>query len=217
MCARESGKGRKPWRPRYSRPFSPSSSASAAASPISGAPTRLLDLIFPVARGQRRGGGRQSAPARHDPPVAVHRPGADHPRRLPDLSGRRDALPLLPRPGGDNFVGLANYPWAFGDREFRNSILNNLLWLAVVPAACTFLGLVIAVLTDKHLVGHHRQEPDLPAARHLLRRRQRDLEVHLRVSRRGPDADRHPQRHHPGSRRHSRRSGYRCRSGTTSS
>ena len=48
-----------------------------------------------------------------------------------------------------NFVGLANYQWAFGDREFRNSILNNLLWLAVVPAACTFLGLVIAVLTDR--------------------------------------------------------------------
>ena len=50
---------------------------------------------------------------------------------------------------GQNFVGLANYQWAFGDREFLNSILNNVLWLAVVPAACTFLGLIIAVLTDK--------------------------------------------------------------------
>jgi alpha-glucoside transport system permease protein len=50
---------------------------------------------------------------------------------------------------GENFVGLANYSWAFGDREFRNSIFNNLLWLLVVPAACTFLGLVIAVLTDR--------------------------------------------------------------------
>lgn len=50
---------------------------------------------------------------------------------------------------GDAFVGLANYQWALGDREFRNSILNNFLWLLVVPAACTFLGLVIAVLTDK--------------------------------------------------------------------
>jgi alpha-glucoside transport system permease protein len=36
---------------------------------------------------------------------------------------------------GENFVGLANYSWAFGDREFRNSIFNNLLWLLVVPAA----------------------------------------------------------------------------------
>jgi alpha-glucoside transport system permease protein len=50
---------------------------------------------------------------------------------------------------GKAFVGTANYSWAFGDREFRQSIFNNILWLAVVPAACTFLGLVIAVLTDK--------------------------------------------------------------------
>jgi alpha-glucoside transport system permease protein len=51
--------------------------------------------------------------------------------------------------GGEGFVGLANYQWALGDAGFQNSILNNLLWLLVVPAACTFLGLVIAVLTDK--------------------------------------------------------------------
>ena len=30
---------------------------------------------------------------------------------------------------GENFVGFANYAWAFGDREFRKSIFNNLLWL----------------------------------------------------------------------------------------
>lgn len=51
--------------------------------------------------------------------------------------------------GGQNFVGLSNYSWALGDREFRQAIFNNLLWLLVVPAACTFLGLVIAVLTDR--------------------------------------------------------------------
>ncbi|MBE7184025.1 MAG: sugar ABC transporter permease [Methylobacterium mesophilicum] len=51
--------------------------------------------------------------------------------------------------GGTNFVGLSNYQWALGDREFRNSIFNNFLWLLVVPAACTFLGLIIAVLTDR--------------------------------------------------------------------
>ncbi len=50
---------------------------------------------------------------------------------------------------GDDFVGLSNYLWALGDREFRNAIVNNFLWLLVVPAACTFLGLVIAVLTDR--------------------------------------------------------------------
>ena len=50
---------------------------------------------------------------------------------------------------GDAFVGLDNYRWALTDSEFRQSIFNNILWLAVVPAACTFLGLVIAVLTDR--------------------------------------------------------------------
>jgi len=51
--------------------------------------------------------------------------------------------------GGDNFVGFNNYRWLLGDQEFRDSLLNNLMWLIVVPAACTFLGLIIAVLTDK--------------------------------------------------------------------
>jgi alpha-glucoside transport system permease protein len=50
---------------------------------------------------------------------------------------------------GVNFVGLANYRWAFFDAGFRQSIFNNILWLAVVPAACTFFGLVIAVMTDR--------------------------------------------------------------------
>ncbi|MBB3592469.1 alpha-glucoside transport system permease protein [Rhizobium sp. BK529] len=50
---------------------------------------------------------------------------------------------------GNQFVGVANYQWALTDREFRQSIFNNILWLAVVPAACTFFGLIIAVMTDR--------------------------------------------------------------------
>ncbi len=50
---------------------------------------------------------------------------------------------------GDKFVGLANYVWAFHDDQFRLSIFNNILWLAVVPALCTLMGLIIAVLTDR--------------------------------------------------------------------
>jgi alpha-glucoside transport system permease protein len=50
---------------------------------------------------------------------------------------------------GDEFVGVNNYKWAVNDSQFRQSIFNNFLWLLVVPAACTFLGLVIAVLTDR--------------------------------------------------------------------
>ena len=50
---------------------------------------------------------------------------------------------------GTSFVGLDNYAWALKDDGFRTSIFNNFLWLLVVPAACTFLGLIIAVLTDR--------------------------------------------------------------------
>jgi len=54
---------------------------------------------------------------------------------------------------GDGFVGLDNYRWAMIDTGFRTSIFNNFLWLLVVPAACTFLGVAIAVLTDRILWG----------------------------------------------------------------
>ncbi|ORT48706.1 alpha-glucoside ABC transporter permease [Vibrio sp. qd031] len=50
---------------------------------------------------------------------------------------------------GDQFVGLSNYTWLFQNPEFQESLVNNLLWLLVVPAASTFFGLVIAALTDK--------------------------------------------------------------------
>ncbi|MFD1695796.1 carbohydrate ABC transporter permease [Roseibium aestuarii] len=50
---------------------------------------------------------------------------------------------------GEEFVGLDNYVWLFGDDGFRESIRNNLLWLVVVPAASTFFGLIAAALTDR--------------------------------------------------------------------
>ncbi|ORT52224.1 alpha-glucoside ABC transporter permease [Vibrio sp. qd031] len=50
---------------------------------------------------------------------------------------------------GNHFVGADNYIWLFNDKEFRESLFNNLLWLLVVPAASTFFGLVIAALTDR--------------------------------------------------------------------
>jgi alpha-glucoside transport system permease protein len=51
--------------------------------------------------------------------------------------------------GGANFVGLGNYGSLFADPEFRTSLFNNFLWVLVVPAMSTFLGLVIAQLTDR--------------------------------------------------------------------
>ncbi len=50
---------------------------------------------------------------------------------------------------GDEFVGLGNYARLFNNPDFRQAFLNNILWALVVPAGATFLGLVIAQLTDR--------------------------------------------------------------------
>ena len=50
---------------------------------------------------------------------------------------------------GETFVGWRNYSWVFGDQNFLITIRNNFLWLLVVPAVATVLGLVVAVLADR--------------------------------------------------------------------
>lgn len=50
---------------------------------------------------------------------------------------------------GRTFIGFSNYFWAIGDGNFRQSILNNILWLIIVPSFATAFGLVIAVLADR--------------------------------------------------------------------
>ena len=50
---------------------------------------------------------------------------------------------------GNSFIGLANYVWLFGDPNFQQSIINNILWLIIVPSFATAFGLVIAVLADR--------------------------------------------------------------------
>jgi alpha-glucoside transport system permease protein len=50
---------------------------------------------------------------------------------------------------GDTFIGFGNYTSLFADPAFQTSLLNNFLWVLVVPAASTFLGLVVAQLTDR--------------------------------------------------------------------
>ena len=50
---------------------------------------------------------------------------------------------------GENFVGADNYIWLINDGKFRESMVNNLLWLVFVPAASTFFGLVAAAVTDR--------------------------------------------------------------------
>lgn len=50
---------------------------------------------------------------------------------------------------GHRFVGLSNYQWVFVDQSFLITIRNNFLWLLVVPASATAVGLIVAVLADR--------------------------------------------------------------------
>jgi alpha-glucoside transport system permease protein len=50
---------------------------------------------------------------------------------------------------GDEFIGLGNYAALAADDTFQTAFLNNFLWMLVVPAASTFLGLLVAQLTDR--------------------------------------------------------------------
>lgn len=47
------------------------------------------------------------------------------------------------------YVGLSNYVSIFTDIEFLSSLINNLLWLLIVPAAVVFFGTIVAVLADR--------------------------------------------------------------------
>jgi alpha-glucoside transport system permease protein len=46
-------------------------------------------------------------------------------------------------------VGLDNYRSIFANPDFRSAILNNVLWLIIVPAVTVFFGVIVAVLADK--------------------------------------------------------------------
>lgn len=47
------------------------------------------------------------------------------------------------------YVGLQNYATIFRDSAFWASILNNVLWLLIVPAVTVTIGVLVAVLGDK--------------------------------------------------------------------
>ena len=50
---------------------------------------------------------------------------------------------------GDEFIGFGNYATMFSDDGFQVAFFNNFLWVLFVPAAATFLGLLVAQLTDR--------------------------------------------------------------------
>ena len=50
---------------------------------------------------------------------------------------------------GDEFIGLENYETLFSDDTLVTAIKNNFLWLLIVPAFVTAVGLVFAVLLER--------------------------------------------------------------------
>lgn len=50
---------------------------------------------------------------------------------------------------GDRFVGIDNYKALFTTSVLTTAIKNNAIWVAVVPAVVTSIGLVLAVLTER--------------------------------------------------------------------
>ncbi len=50
---------------------------------------------------------------------------------------------------GDAFVGFDNYTEIFTNDTLLKSVTNNLIWVAVVPALVTAIGLIFAVLTER--------------------------------------------------------------------
>ncbi|SMC46065.1 carbohydrate ABC transporter permease [Primorskyibacter flagellatus] len=51
--------------------------------------------------------------------------------------------------GGSEFVGFDNYAQMFGEQKFWEAMRNNMMWLLVVPAVSTAMGLLVAQLTDR--------------------------------------------------------------------
>ncbi|MGI5459313.1 carbohydrate ABC transporter permease [Streptomyces sp. CA-249302] len=58
-------------------------------------------------------------------------------------------LDSLKSSDGSRFVGLDNFTGLLGTPAFRQTLLNSLLWIALVPAACIVVGLFVAVLADR--------------------------------------------------------------------
>ncbi len=48
-----------------------------------------------------------------------------------------------------SFVGFDNYQLLIDDKSMRSTLVNNLLWVLLVPALCVAFGLAMAVLADR--------------------------------------------------------------------
>ena len=81
---------------------------------------------------------------------------------------------------GDEFVGLDNYQTLFTDDTLVTAIKNNFLWLLIVPAFVTAIGLVFAVLLERMRLLDRLQGRRLHADGDLALRGGRDLAADVR-------------------------------------
>lgn len=52
-------------------------------------------------------------------------------------------------PNAQEFVGLDNYRAIIGSDDFHSLLLNNVIWIVVVPGISVSLGLLVAILADR--------------------------------------------------------------------
>jgi alpha-glucoside transport system permease protein len=52
-------------------------------------------------------------------------------------------------PTSTEWVGFKNFSTLLGSHDFRQTLLNTLLWIIIVPAATVAIGLAVAVLSDR--------------------------------------------------------------------
>ena len=50
---------------------------------------------------------------------------------------------------GEEFIGFQNYTELAGEEEIQATLLNNVLWLIIVPLFSVLIGLAVAVLADR--------------------------------------------------------------------
>ena len=120
-----------------------------------------------AAKAYKGGKRRERRAATAEPPAAGAPPGRGRnagaatpwrclPRARRGPARRLDRLPddlhdqaELLRPGGDTFVWFDNYKEIFTTDMLVTAVKNNAIWVGVVPALVTAIGLIFAVLTER--------------------------------------------------------------------
>jgi alpha-glucoside transport system permease protein len=120
--------------------------AVAALAFTVGVPAALVGYLWVVERVLRRAGRRVAARLRPwawlAPALVLLGVFLLYPFVNTVLLSTRDAV-------SQRSVGWDNYAYVLGSAEVRDSLRNNVLWVALLTLGCLAVGLLVAVLTDK--------------------------------------------------------------------